>query len=427
MSESTCSAEGVSRPVFRAPIAPRIAAALAIAAAACDRPPPAPEAPRVTVWDSAGIEIVENHASEWGDSARWSVDPDPEFVIGGSAVIESADDPSHLVWQVRGVARLSNGNVLVHSGGEEAVMLFEPSGALVTMVGRKGQGPGEFVRPQHIQVLPGDTIAVWDYGFTRVSYFDATGTLVGERRLDVATVLANTRTDTEYSPESIDIPLLDGSFVVQRGIRDYPQPQPGEIRRRPVEYLRIDTAYGLHSFGWWKFSEHIGMTSKWRSYPWPPYARRSIVVAGGNPPTVYITDGDVFEIRQFAADGALKRILRRDADPMPITSEELAEYRARAAEVNPDVDWADWEQSLAAAPPREFHPAILWMLLDTEGHLWVWERVAERPHVFDPEGRWLGTVDIPAAVWIDKDMVLALRSDPDTDVQRIEGYRLRKD
>ena len=412
--------------MFRMRISSRTITALAIAGTACDRPPAEPEAPSVTVWDSAGIEIVENHAPEWGDSALWSVDPDPEFVIGGTAVIESPDDPSHLIWRVRGVARLSDGNILVHSGGEEAVFLFEPSGVLVTMIGRKGQGPGEFVRPQHIQVLPGDTIAVWDYGFSRVNYFDSMGTFIGARGLDVATVLARTRTDTEYSPESIMIPLLDGSFVVQRGIRDYPPPQPGEIQRRPVEYLRIDSDYVLHSFGWWKWDEIIGMRSR-RRYFWPPLARRSVVAAGGNSPSVYITDGDRFEIHQFAADGALTRILRRDADPVPITGEELAEWRARAAERSPQVDWADWERSLAAAPPREFHPAILWLRVDTEGYLWVWESVTEGPSVFDPEGRWLGNVDIPpGALWIDDEMILMVESDPDTDVQRIEGYRLRR-
>ncbi len=409
-------------------IPPRIAAALAIAATACDSPPPEPGAPRVTVRDSAGIRIVENHASAWGNSALWHVDPDPEFVIGAADVIESADDPSHVVWGVQGVARLSNGNVLLHSWGEEAVMLFEPSGALLTMIGRKGEGPGEFVRPEHIQVLPGDTIAVWDYGFSRVNHFDSTGAFVGERRLDVGTVLANTGTAREYPPESIMMPLLDGSFVVQRGIRDYPLPEPGEIQRRPVEYLRVDTAYGVHSFGWWRWDESIGMGGKWRSFPEPPFARGSVVAAGGNPPAAYITDGDVFEIRQFAADGTLRRILRRDAVPIPIASEELAEWKAMAAEMIPGVDWADWERSLAAAPPREFHPAILRMLVDTEGHLWVWEHRAEGPRVFDPEGRWLGIVDLPAgAMWIDKEMALVLRTDPDTNVQRIEAYRLRRD
>ncbi len=399
--------------------------ALAVAGIGCDQPPPEPEAPRVTVWDSAGIEIVENHAPEWGDSALWSVDPEPEFVIGGTNVIESPDDPSQLIWQVRGLARLSNGNILVHSGGEEAVFLFEPTGELVTRIGRKGQGPGEFVRPQHIQVLPGDTIVVWDYGFTRVNYFDSMGTFVGARRLDVATVLERTRTATEYSPESITIPLPDGSFVVQRGIVDYPRPQPGEIQRRPVEYLRIDTAYALHSFGWWRWGEVIGTRSN-RSYSWPPFARQSMVAAGGNPPSVYITDGDRFEIHQFAADGALKRIIRRDADPVPITSEELADWKTRVAERRPHVDWADWERSLAAAPPREFHPPILWFRLDTEGYLWVWESGSDGPLVFDPEGRWLGKVDMPPGLWIDEEMILVIGVDPDTDVQRIEGFRLRR-
>ena len=257
----------------------------------CLRPaPPEPEAPSVTVWDSAGIEIVENHAPEWGDSARWTMDPEPAFVIGGSAVVESPDDPSHLIWGIQGVARLSNGNILVHSGGEEAVFLFEPSGELVTRIGRKGQGPGEFIRPQHIQALPGDTLGVWDYMFTGVSYFDATGNFLRKRPIDVATVLARTRSARENSPESVMIPLADGSFIVQRGLRDYPRSQPGTILRRPVEYLRIDTAYALHSFGWWRYFERLWTTHQ-LSYPWPPFPVHPRVAAGGRPLSVYVADG----------------------------------------------------------------------------------------------------------------------------------------
>ena len=414
--------------MFGMRISSRIVATLAIAATACSRPSPEPEPSRVTVWDSAGIEIVENHAPEWGDSALWSVDPEPEFVIGGTNVIESPDDPSHLIWQVRGVARLSNGNILVHSGGEEAVFLFEPNGELVTRIGRTGEGPGEFVRPQHIQVLPGDTIAVWDYMLTGVHQFDSTGRFLHRRPIDVATVLARTRTATETSPESIRIPLLDGSFIVGRGLRERPPLQPGEIRRSPVEYLRIDTAYVLHSFGWWRSGEVMGMRSRWTRFPWPPFPRRSFVAAGGFPPSVYVTDGDRFEVRQFAADGTLDRILRRDAAPVPITSEELADWKARAAESTPNADWAAWERTLATVPPREFHPAILWLFVDTEGYLWVWEPGFSGPGVFDPGGRWLGRVEGIRAhpQWIDEEMIILILADPDTDVQRIEGYRLRR-
>ena len=415
------SSAGLNRPTA-------LAIAATLTATACDDAPPQPEASSVTVWDSAGIEIVENHAPEWGDSALWTVDPEPEFVIGGTAVIESPDDPSQLIWNVRGVARLTNGNILVHSGGEEAVFLFEPTGELVTRIGRTGEGPGEFVRPQHIQVLPGDTIAVWDYMFTGVNYFDSTGLFLRKRPIDVATVLASTRTATETSPESIRIPLRDGSFIVGRGLRERPPLQPGEIRRPPVEYLRIDTAYVLHSFGWWRSGEVMGMRSRWHRFPWPTFPRRSLVAAAGLPPSVYVTDGDRFEVRQFAADGTLDRILRRDAAPVPITSDDLADWKARAAESTPNADWAEWERTLVTAPPREFHPAILGLFVDTEGYLWVWEPGFPGPGVFDPAGRWLGRVEgVPdRPQWIDEEMILLLRTDPETDVQRIEGYRLRR-
>ena len=413
--------------MFRMRISSRTTTALAFAAAACDPAPPEPEAPRVTVWDSAGIEIVENHAPEWGDSARWTMDPEPAFVIGGSAVVESPDDPSHLIWGIQGVARLSNGNILVHSGGEEAVFLFEPSGELVTRIGRKGQGPGEFIRPQHIQALPGDTLGVWDYMFTGVSYFDATGNFLRKRPIDVATVLARTRSARENSPESVMIPLADGSFIVQRGLRDYPRSQPGTILRRPVEYLRIDTAYALHSFGWWPYFERLWTTHQ-LSYPWPPFPVHPRVAAGGRPLSVYVADGARHEIHQFAPDGGLRRIIRRDAEPVPITPEELDKWKRSAIDGYPDIGWPEWERALASAPARKLHPAIQWLVVDTEGYLWVWEPGTLGPGVFSPSGRWLGRVaGVPAGVrWIDGGMILVTLTDPDTDVQRIVGYRLRR-
>ena len=94
----------------------------------------------------------------------------------------------------------------------------------------------------------------------------------------------------------------------------------------------------------------------------------------------------------------------------------------------PDIGWPEWERALAAAPEREFHPAIQWLTVDTGGYLWVWEPGTSGPGMFDPDGRWLGRVEgVPAgARWIDEEMILLTLADPDTDVQRIEGYRLRR-
>lgn len=64
------------------------AVASALSASACDRPAPElgptePPTSGVTIRDSAGIRIVENHAPVWGPDDFWTVDPEPELVLGG--------------------------------------------------------------------------------------------------------------------------------------------------------------------------------------------------------------------------------------------------------------------------------------------------------------------------------------------------------
>ena len=373
--------------------APRLllATAVAISAVACDQPPPEAEAARVTVWDSAGVEIVENHAPESGDSAFWSVDPEPALVIGGSTVVDSPDDPSQLVWEVQGLARLSDGRVLVHSGGEEAVFLFEPTGELVTRIGRKGPGsrrvcptPSTFRCCRATPLSSGTMASPGSTTSTQWGLSSARGNLTSRPCSPTHGRPPNTPRRTS------GFPFRDGSFIVQRGLNDQAPPAP---RRNysggPVEYLRIDTDYSVHSFGWWRWREGLGTTTM-LSYPWPPFPVYPRVAAGGDPLSVHVADGGWYGIHQFVPDGTLRRIIRRETVPVPITPEELSEWKRSARDRYPgfgwpesDFGWPEWERALAAAPPREFHPAIRWLVVDTEGFLWVWGPGDSGADVFD--------------------------------------------
>ena len=147
---------------------------------ACD-PAPADEIgdaeePTFTAWDSAGIEIVENHAPEHAPDEFWIVDTVPEFVLGGANEPGTpADTPAGLVWSVVGLARLSDGRVAVLSSEQKQLFLFEPTGELSRTIGREGRGPGEFIYPERLQYFPPDTLEVWDYGMTSTIRFDSGG------------------------------------------------------------------------------------------------------------------------------------------------------------------------------------------------------------------------------------------------------------
>lgn len=406
-------------------------ATLAMAAVACDRGPAPDPVAGFLVRDSAGIPIVENHTPESGPGEFWTVGSEPDFVIGGyDGTLGAADDSSHLVWGILDAVPLSDGRVAMASFPRREVLVFERSGTLSATIGRQGHGPGEFaIGPEHLQVLPGDTIVVWDAGFGRISYFDPSGRLLRERQIDLGALIEATRTADRTPPESVAQPLPDGSFLVQMYPSDWQTPDHGVIYRQPVHYARIDSDNSVFSFGWWAGREHLSGPP---SVPGLlPSAATSLVAAGGNPLFVYTTNGDDYEIRQFSDSGMLQRVVRRAAPPSrPVTRGDVEQIRKGNEAFTPHFDWSAWERIMADLPRRE-RPAIGALTVDSAGYLWVADRGTSREggwSVFNPEGRWIGTTRLPhgAILWIGSDLIIMSSVDAELGIETIAGHRLNR-
>ncbi|MDE2654020.1 MAG: hypothetical protein OXI71_09410 [Gemmatimonadota bacterium] len=400
----------------------------ALSVAGCDSAPAdqsgAPEQPTVTVRDSAGIEIVENHAPEHAPGEFWTFDTVPEIVLGGANTLgEPVHDSAQLVWDVVGLARLEDGRVAILSSTGKQLLLFEPSGNLSRMIGRSGEGPGEFTRPEWLQYFPPDTLVVWDYFVTSIDHFDTNGTLVSERRGDHARLL-----ELGIDGESFGFPIADGAFMafmVGREVdpelpwsdcspREYwtvrvnSEGQPisqGELSEWvPEEYVLIDSTYSAHSLGC-----------------------PSQVAFGGHPPSIYIPARRRNEIHQFNLDGSRSRIIRR------------------STEVEPVVLHTSGSPEGAGAVVADTLSPFFDVVVDTEGYLWARSRspgmgLGDHWSVFSPEGRWLGVMPVPwgggasglcrgqgytSPCWVDTDFFMILRRD-EFGVERVEGYRIRR-
>lgn len=404
-----------------------------LSVAACDRAASDPQGtesqtPAVTIRDSAGIRIVENHAPVWDSTDFWTIDPEPEFVLGG---LGTPGDSAHLIWNIFGAVPLSDGRIaMLTPGGDTKVLVFEPSGGLSASFGRTGRGPGEFYYPRHFQVLKGDTIAVWDHMFGPVYYFDPSGSLLRERRIDFGALVAATRAGNQNPGESVHWPLRDGSFLIQVTRSDWQPPaEPGQIHRRPIAYVRIDSAYSAHFFGWWHGRERLSRGGE-NLPPNIPFPAQPITVAGGNPLSVFVTNGDQYEVHRFSTSAVLQQIIRRSVDRDAITDEEYDQWKENIEAASPNRDWRRWERLMDDLSTR-YHPAIRNFWVDSEGFLWINDRSNLRLgtsewSVFDAEGRWLGTIPLPSAgiYWVGKDFVLGGQVDFDTGVQTVERYKL---
>ncbi|MYA10906.1 MAG: hypothetical protein F4087_12845 [Gemmatimonadetes bacterium] len=425
-----------------------VSLAIVIMAPGCEQGPAddrAAEAdPTFTARDSAGIEIVENHAPEHAPDEFWTIDPEPEFVLGGANTLgEPAHDSAQLIWRVKGLARLKDGRVAVLSSGNKHLMLFEPSGELSMIMGGPGEGPGEFVHPLAFQYLPPDTLVVWDFFLTSIDYFDTGGNLLKERTLDHGRLREH-----GVGPESLRLPLADGSFLAW--VEDWTadespddcshlsevgrvsSPAGGRLSEEEmtfpgVELLRTDDVYAAYSFGC--------------ARPW-----RTHLAAGGDPPLVYISNADG-GIHQRSFDGTPVRIIRRTVQPPPVTDRALRAEREHWARIREIEGWPPQTEEDEPIPRREKYPAVEALLVDAEGYLWVREwstsesGIPDQWSVFGPDGRWLGALAFPpdllapdrhlchlytTTCWIDRDYFVILRED-ELGVERVEGYRIRRD
>ena len=263
--------------------------------------------------------------------------------------------------------------------------------------------------------------------FGAIAYFNTSGKLLREWRVDIGALMTSLAKWNRRLPERVALPLTDGSFIVAAYLTPlgfYP-PSP---YRSPIEYFRIDSNYGAHSLGQWEGREHIYEPGIPGSIPFPPEVQLAV---GGSPISVYISNGDDYEVQQFSETGALGRIVRRNADPIPITASDVERWKDGWERRNAEYSWEPWDAVMAELPPREFRPAVAGLLVDSKGYLWVADRkdaTTSEWSVFDATGRWLGTLELPLqrVEWIGEDLILGIREDPDTGVEVVEGYRLSR-
>jgi hypothetical protein len=88
-----------------------------------------------TERDSAGIVIVENT----GPYEEWRVAPSRELRLG---VVER--DSAFQFHRIAFAGRLTDGRIVVASGGTSDVRWYGATGEYRSRVGGSGQGPGEF-------------------------------------------------------------------------------------------------------------------------------------------------------------------------------------------------------------------------------------------------------------------------------------------
>lgn len=360
--------------------------------------------------DSAGVKLVENAA------------PARRFELSPGAAVEDAGGEANPAFRLTGLAAFGDSLTVVANSGGHSIDAYDGSGRLLWRTGREGKGPGEFEGELRVFRYRGDSLLAYDWNLRRLTVLD----LAGEP------VRTATLSDAEPNPTVLGA-LADGSVVVgsrhlslnlglnvDSTVIALHSPDGGRLRE--ITSLHIEPVYMT-------YGNRLPVADTQ-----PLAAIASIAVATDG---LAVTGGARAAVARLAADGHVTRIIRWP-QPAPAVTPELRQRWVEwdsmtLSDRNPFGDFARtpdvrsrWRGVAIFPDSVPVTRSIAW---DGEGNLWVmawtppWE-VRTAWNVFDPEGRWLASIDLPVTVQSfapGTDFLATIEKDS-LDVEHVRGY-----
>ena len=380
-----------------------------------------PDAIRVIVADSAGIEVLELVGSVEA-LPEWLVEDAAIQVVGGSA-------PPYL-GQIGEVALLPDGRLVVEDNHTFLLRVFT-EGSSTDAFGGKGDGPSEFRSITSISVR-GDSIHAFDRRLDRLVTFDLGGTHRG------TISLASGAGRGEWRPRRAWV--LGSARIVSERTVDRPTDTALLPRQVPEEVALFQhDREGVVSAGPATFPGGYGMTSDYADLV-PPFANRAIVAV--NEDLVAYTSGLTYEIVVSDAGLIPRRIVRWPSLEEALLPEEVARIRSRydsaTAETRaqaPEYAAGVRETRFGSAALPPIRPTIGQLIVDDESRIWVSRFMpinlgaleGEAWHVLGKDGRTVARFSLPAGsrlAAVAGGMVAVVRRDS-LDVEEIAVLTLR--
>lgn len=354
--------------------------AMASLPAACDRP-----SEPFTARDSAGVRIVDNHEPAWGPGEAWRLG-EPSLDLGGP----DAEGSAAFQYVTDAFFSAAGELVVVESGGD--IHFFDLHGAAIGSAGGSGDGPGEFRMIAGAGAV-GDTIWVYDYSHRRLTYLDLNGEILSVHPLEGE--------DASLMP----VGRLGDGFLLGSTYRPGAAAEAGRLglRRDTVEYRvfgrRGERAPAIERGAAREYA--VGEEDGRLTMSTPPFARRAHDAVGAG---VWV-HGDQTRraIRVRDAAGTLRAIIRWSGEELEVTEAAVRqEIERRISHYNEDE--AGLRRFFSELPHPDRRPAHGRIHIGPEGRIWVETAPGsgengpfETPgwHVFESDGRWLGTVEAP--------------------------------
>jgi len=392
-----------------------------------------PAAP-FTVRDSAGVTIAESAEPLWADDEAWSLASEPSLVIGADPA-----DTTQLLHRVYGVERFPGDTIVVGDWGAKEIYAFGPNRTRLWTI-RQGEGPGEIQSFFGLHRCGRDRFMVDEA--SRVSFFDASGQFLRSTPL----------VDLWQSPADAVGVSSDCASILFEAWSPPPPPRPNAFRMPYALYWA--TSEGPDTVVRFDGEERLTMLHEGAGAQvsfFKPWGLEPKWTTDGD--AVYFGDSGSPEIRRYGREGELELVMRWNLPPRPVTDEDRAIYGRKRREMLDELDGELRQIVRFDVPELDRFPSIgaerpyyLRMLVDDAGRLWVqdyprslggYPRVlpdagpGDPPvtwWVFDRDGRWLTSIDLPAELTVQSvqdDAVIAVVPD-ELEIESLAVYPILK-
>ncbi len=276
----------------------------------------------------------------------------------------------------------------------EHVKHYSSAGKLLRVIGRNGDGPGEFRRVARIGISD-DTLWAFDIRHQRISVFDNNGAFISSTpnpapttRMELFAVLASGRFLTVEMEDNTSSSSLETSYVVR--LHDI----GGAVRQ---ELSRLD---GTRAFRRVELDGggSIGVRVPYADRPLvgaSPNGRHSVVVEVPTPTSSTAS----FLVRRFDENGdpvsAIRQTLpgaRPNRNLVDFLVEEqvksLASQRFQHPQLASKIREVMW-------PPSAWVPAFIRVFAEDDGHVWLQSSDQVTWLRLDHESKMQGTIEMP--------------------------------
>ncbi|HEX6038706.1 hypothetical protein [Longimicrobium sp.] len=294
--------------------------------------------------------------------------PDADARTGKGAVeyaarpVMASDSTAELSY-VGLIAADSRGSTYVADEG--VILVFGPNGQVQRRIGRDGEGPGEFRSFGTIDLLPGDSLFVFDQQQQRVTVFRPYSD-------DVAYTVRLNQTGFVFASGVRPIRGTQGFIGLYRtAVGDVRGTEL--VRRDVIRVLNPDGSVRKDSVLTLPEPEYGELDmSDGHSYFWPPFARRGLVAFGPDG-RIYSAWSDTAQVAIHDVNGRAQGSFRAqvDARPLPLSrtvvdsfANALMQSRPKGPALEVLSRWSTWpvvEEMLVDDASR------VWLKLRTEG------------------------------------------------------------